>query len=334
MANNFPVPVATWNILVRNGRIAFTSLLLTQGTFVTTNTNALFTAGHTILGSSNGVAAAIDGVNRCTTPAGWAVRGATTTTAQSWLLGKDSRNVQWLYSYTGASDDVIRVAFSPNSGYVIAGTATFCPTAADEQVVHNSSTIGATASGDRVWSLLGDSGNISQLWMCFRAGLPAGMLWKIGDYDASMLQSGSSVLGPQTYGVFASPTNIGPLSSWITAFGSGANGSVARLTDSTGNFSAQMGGGALIAVSAANDDGASYTLNGSAPFIRDLYIWAGLTKGFVGRHKDLWNIKDNQANGAMGPGNLHVLIHNAATAGIVTSGLLIPWDGGTAIQVN
>lgn len=338
MATLYPTAVLNWVPgHLPNQRITpFVSLLATQGGFVTGSTNQLIARGYTCVGSSNGVTAALDAVNRCTTAAGFAVRAANTTTAQSWIVIKDSRNVQILFSYTGATDDVMRVAFSASAGYVIAGTATFCPTATDEQVVTSAlTTIGATASADRVYTVWVDSTNVSFMMLCFRQGVPAGTIIRVVDYDASMLVGGvggATVLGPQTMGWNCIPASI---ASSFGAVYTANNGGVARFTDSTGTVNAQIGSCSLMNNNQVTFDGSSvYSFNGSAPSVRDGYLHAGVTKGFIGRHKDLWYSTDVQACGAQSPSLLHLYVNNTAAPATTGSSLLLPWDGTTTAQVT
>lgn len=336
MPSLFPTATLSYTILANQRITPFVSLLATQGAYITGVTNQLIARGYTCVGSSNGVAAALDGVNRCTTAAGFAVRAANTTTAQSWIVLKDARNVQILFSYTGASDDIMRVAISTQAGYVIAGTATFCPTATDEQVIISAlTTIGATASADRVFDVWTDSGNTTFMMVCFRQGVIAGALVRVADYDASMLvggAGGATVLGPQTMGWFGTPNGITTL---YAAYSAGTAGGVARFTDSSGNVSAQLGGAGLGNSGGVNFDASTtYTFQGGAPFIRDVYLHAGTAKGFVGRHKDLWTSVDVQSCGATSPSLLHLYLSNTAAPSTVGTHLLVPWDGVTTPQVS
>jgi hypothetical protein len=119
--------------------------------------NFLKTCGFTVKGSSDGTTAAMDGSDRIVTPAThWNTRGATTTSAQSWIVIEHTgmAGAEVLFCYQGGSVNTLKVAISPGGLWTVAGTATFQPTATDELIIMAAGTNldGGAASLDRLWS--------------------------------------------------------------------------------------------------------------------------------------------------------------------------------------
>lgn len=339
MTNSWPAITLNWSSggqLVNQRITPFVSLLNTCGTMMSAAIVQMIAKGMTCRGSSNGTTAALDGTNRCTTAAGWAVRAANTTTAQSWAVLTGSDGTQWLFSYTGGSDDIMRVAKSSQAGYVIAGTATFCPTATDEQVVQSGNTIiGATTSGDRVFDVFVDSTAKSWWFIAFQAGVPAGALVRGAPYDLgspSFLVSPAAVLGPQTLGFVMTPSNYGQSS--IGGQYSAAIGSVLRMTAPAGPQSLTCGGFVLNASNNATIDvGNPMALNGNVSLIKYCGIFSNNASGngYIGWHQDMWLTFDPQACGALGgptTGKEFVYLNNVATP--ANQSMLFPWDNATA----
>lgn len=342
MTVNWPTQTLNWSSggQLVNQRIVFVSLLGTQGALISGAFTQLIAKGFTCRGSSNGVTAALDGVNRLTTAAGFAVRGANTTTAQSWGVVTDASGVQWCFAYTGSSDDIMRISKSAVAGFVIAGTATFVPTATDEEVVVSTlSTIGNTASGDRVFNVLVNSTATAWRMFLFRANVCTGVIVSGHPYALSAdVISPAAPLGPQTVGWFLAAPSSATLANQIAAFNGSVSGSLLRFTVPAGSVSLQAGGIVAAPFGATNtDDGVAQEINGGVASISPLGIYASQTNahGNVGMHVDLWNIKDAQAAGALGGptlGREFVYLNNSATP--VVSSLLLPWDGTTASCVT
>lgn len=160
-----------WTGGISNPRRAFVSVNDTAGWFIFQNTQIL-SSKWTRVWESDGVSGpANDGDNtqRLVNVAACSVRGANTTTAQSWGLYQASDGCQILIAYTGASDDVIRITYSPGGLYTRAGTATFPPTASDENFITQSTTVvNGTASLDRALYIA----CVDKDWRCavFRGG--------------------------------------------------------------------------------------------------------------------------------------------------------------------
>jgi hypothetical protein len=325
-----PTAVKSWAAgLLPNQRITFVSLLTTLGTYITGIANQLISRGYTCVGSSNGVTAAMDGVNRCTTPSGFAVRAANTTTAQSWIVISDGVT-QTLFTFTGASDDIARISFSPGSLFVVAGTATFAPTATDEQVfISTVSLIGATASSDRVFTVWVDSTH--RLWRAaiFRASIVAAPLIGTELFDASPLIGVSAL--PAVWG-FAQAASLLAATNSAGAYSANAVGGLCK---TSGNASTQLGG-TILAINGALNDPAILTANGSLFAVRSLGLASvsGGCVGIVGNRFDWYASSDSQVCGALGgaaTGKDWVQLNNSSSG---AAGVLWPWDGVTASCVT
>lgn len=143
----------TWNISACN-RISYVSLPLTMGAYLRGVKDWTIANGYVLKGTSNGSVGSMDGVDRLTTASAAAVRGASSSNAQSWAVITDASGVDVLLTYQGGSDDIARVSFSPGGLFVLGTPSEAQPTASDECVVSTAaSLIGATASGDRLWSV-------------------------------------------------------------------------------------------------------------------------------------------------------------------------------------
>lgn len=139
-----------------NLRRTYVSVVDATGWFIYNNTQKL-SSEWIRKWESNGVtgpANSGDTTQRLTSVAECSVRGATTATAQSWGCYQNSDGVQLLIGFTGASDDIVRIAYSPGGLYTLAGTTTFLPTATDEVVISNANSIvNSTASLDRTMTI-------------------------------------------------------------------------------------------------------------------------------------------------------------------------------------
>ena len=92
------------------------------------------TAGYTVAGSGDGVAGAMDTVDRLPNAAAW-VRASADGSAHSWLALNHPAGGQVLISFlSGTPGRAIKLAFSPSGAYA-GGSDLLDPTAGDEQVV-------------------------------------------------------------------------------------------------------------------------------------------------------------------------------------------------------
>jgi hypothetical protein len=188
----FPPVQRTWTFMANNALGARASLNALMASYLLDVSQFLLANGLTCKGSCNGVAGAMDGVNRWASAADTLTRGASLTDPQSWMALVDGNGCNFLLAYTGGTDDICQISFSPTGIYVADGTPTFTPVADDElvlaagvSVVNNtiSSTgrvmfmwIDATASAYRLLLTLADGGG----------GNPCGVVWGIEPVDDSL----------------------------------------------------------------------------------------------------------------------------------------------------
>lgn len=315
---SLPAKAKTWIIDPCN-RIAFTSLLQTMGAYVFEVTTFLLANGYTCKGSSTGAAAAMDATNRITTSTSFNTRAANTTTAQSWIVFVGGNGENILITYTGAADDVCRISFSPGGLMTVAGTATFAPTATDECVITLSTTvIGATASGDRLWSGWIDSqAKLCRFAICRSAVFVS--CWGVELVSSTV--GGAIAFTPPIWGFSYDR-------SGIYYAGGGSNGVCATFTASTRGGRARanaivgdFGGGAEFHNFAVAEASLQPTLQGGGYIIKPLSIW-GVTascNGKLGNRIDWWGGRDGSAivdGDIYGNGEF-----------ITFNGTLWPWDG-------
>lgn len=312
-----------------NQRITFVSLLITTGTYATGISNQAIAQGMTCAGSSNGVAAAMDGANRCTNAAGFAVRGANASTAQSWIVFTHANGAQTCLAYVGASDDIFRVSCSPGGLFVVAGTATFTPTATDEVVGTSATTlIGATASNDRIFNVWIDSAHNGWRAAIFRSNILAGSLIGSELFSADYLGSGASCAVP-TWCFAYTPSAASTAASLLGAYSASTAGGATRMTVSGTPITVNMGGtGKILGNQTTAENGVAQELNSSNFLLRPIGVYSVTTgaKGDVGNRYD-WHL-DNEmkACGEVDSGKNWLYMNNSASAGSVP-GTLWPWDG-------
>lgn len=315
-----------------NQRITFVSLLTTTGTYVTGTTNQAIAQGYTCAGSSNGVTAAMDGVNRCTNAAGFAVRGANTTTAQSWIVITAANGAQTLFSFTGGSDDIARISFSPGGLFIVAGTATFTPTATDEALISSTqSLIGNTASGDRLYDVWIDSAHNGWRAACFRSNALVGPLIGVELYDPSFILSPVTAPVP-TWGHLHTPAVATLLGSMAAVYGLNSSGGIARFVISSVPTNVVLGG----TCKSFNFSGTTFlgvvmVLNGSL-FTNQpigLYSSQASAQGDIGNRFDWHFTNELKACGELTSAKDWVLLSNNPAAGS-QGGTLWPWDGVSA----
>lgn len=182
-----PTVTKTW-IISPNNRVVYTSLNDTMARYLFGVKNFLVANGYTIVGSSNGVTAGLDAVDRWTTFNNVTTRGASAAAAQSWIVLRDGNGADILLAYQGGTDNIARISFSPGQLFVAAGTATFQPIAADEQVVSSATDlIGATASVDRIWHGWVSSDAKFCRFAVARAGVWVGRSWGIERFTPAVV---------------------------------------------------------------------------------------------------------------------------------------------------
>ncbi|HZJ65892.1 MAG TPA: hypothetical protein VFD36_20435 [Kofleriaceae bacterium] len=318
-----PVVQKTWTIGANN-QIVFVSLNQTQGAYLKGMADFLLAHGYTCKGSSDGAAAAMDGVNRWVTVANASTRGANTAAANSWMCLTDGNGCDLVLSYVGATDDIARISFSGRGIYAAAGTATFTPTATDEVVILSTTTIGATASLDRWWFGWVDSTSKLCRFLIMRSAVMQGSAWglELGQSRVTITWSPavvgwSCVAGNFTYsygtgfldvalvgGIFirGGPTAIRG-GNMLMAGGAANMVWTDVITENQGSVGYQIAGPLSMGATTAGKTG---------PLIRMFDLWGQSRTGTAG---DTWNTKKL-----------------ATFSG--TRGILFPWDGATNPNVG
>lgn len=324
--------------MLLNQRISFTSVVNVMGSYISGISNFLVSKGYTVVGSSDGTSAAMDGVNRCTTAAGFAVQGANSVSAQSWLCLRAANGAQTLFCYQGSSAWTGRVSFSPGGLFVAAGTATFQPTATDEQVFITASTdlVNSNASNDRIFNVWVDSSANGWRACLFRLNVMVGTAMGVETFDTSFLQTPVSAPVP-VWGFAYNAANISSMFNAGTGQGAGTGygasqtGGLARLLFSGTPITAQLGatwkcfGGQ----SGVELDGISLIGNGNLVAIRTLGLFSLTSNvGDVGNRFDWHFCHDRQACGNFDSAKNWILLNNQTTAGL-SGGCIWPWDGAS-----
>lgn len=167
-----PQLLKTWTV-TPNLRRAYVSLLDETSWLLYQNKAAMKLAGWTVRSSCNGVTGPANGsdtTDRWASEANVVTRATVAAAAQSWVVMQNADSVQVLLTFQGASDDIARIAFSPAGLYILAGTTTQQPTAADEIVVSaGNSLVNATTSLDRVMSIWTSSDTKQWCFAIFRS---------------------------------------------------------------------------------------------------------------------------------------------------------------------
>ncbi len=113
---------------------------------------------------TTGPANAGDATDRLTDKTKCMTRATIAGAAQSWAVYSNADGVQLKITYQGATDDVLKIAYSAKVGYTLAGTTNQEPTATDETSQITSTVIGSGTSLDRVMSIwVRDDG---RAWSC------------------------------------------------------------------------------------------------------------------------------------------------------------------------
>lgn len=153
---SFPQLFKNWNIYA-NVRQAFTSLTGVMGWFGYENKVRLLANNWTMKFSCNGTTGPTgptDTTDRIASAANFTTRATVAAAAQSWYVVQNTDGVQMLFTYQGATDDVMRISYSPGGLFTLAVTTTNQPTATDEVIMTNITTvINNTATLDRVMSI-------------------------------------------------------------------------------------------------------------------------------------------------------------------------------------
>src|SRR5262245_20319881 len=163
-----PVIQKTWRQLLTAGtpgsRVPFVSVLDTMQQVIFRIKDYLCnssgaTTKYTVLWSSSGGTGptnANDHTDRLTSPTAWTPPATAATASQAWVVLVGGSGEQILFAFQGATDDVMRVAYSPGGLYTLAATTTNQPTATDEQLViggASNSIVNNATSTDRILHL-------------------------------------------------------------------------------------------------------------------------------------------------------------------------------------
>lgn len=292
-----------------NVRNAFVSLIDMSGWYIYENHAWLITHGWTVKFTSNGItgpSSNADTTDRIISKTAASVRGATSTTIQSWSVLQSADGVQLLFAFQGATDDVIRLSYSPGGLFVINVTdSRFQPTATDEVVWSTgNSVVNATASADRVMTIWAADDGTAWSNILFRA---------LTHQTTIGLEKVNSSCAP---GVFArpyvayrytafdrsnSPGGAGPVyDPTSTAAGTATwTGTLARVFTAGASRTTRLGGGTIqLSAAAANNPTIEDSFLSNTPALQNgtmpLFplFWTGEKAanldGFIGAPTDWW----------------------------------------------
>jgi hypothetical protein len=140
-----------------NVRNAYTTLADMAGWYIYQNHAWLISHGWTVKWTSDGVtgpASAADHTDRIVSNAAASVRAAVAAAPQSYTVLTNADGVDFMFTFQGATDDVIRISYSIGGLFTLAGTTTHQPTATDETVFcQGNSVVNGTAGLDRVMTI-------------------------------------------------------------------------------------------------------------------------------------------------------------------------------------
>jgi len=318
-----PTKLLTWTHSV-NQRVTFVSVLqCTQDLLFAYKQFAKNTHSATITGSCDGTTGAKDGVDRWATAANAGTRGAAAGNAQSWVIWKDANNVETLLCFQGATDDRVRISYSPGALFVVAGTPNQQPTATDEVVVCTTavSWTDITASGDRVWHGWSDSTKKNLMFVMARQSVTThwwGVVEATKEVDAAVTWNG-------VYGIMFSGVGLTATSALFT-YSVNASARRTRVVIGGTPFTIDAVGGMEMYNSTVNSiSDALPELQGGVgyPIIpMKLGSTTVSAKGRLGFQKDIYAGRMAGAN----PGDVYGT-NDWVTLG--AAGWVLPWNGTT-----
>lgn len=313
-----------------NNRIAYTSLSQVMGEYLYGIKNFLVaTLGYAVKYSCNGTtgpSSAADHTDRWTSASAATTRAANTATAQSWIVLTDGDGVDFMLSYTGATDDVARYAYSIGALYTPAGTATFPATATDEHVVSSSASwIEPTASGDRVWHAMGTVDRKNWRVFLARGGKATGAYLGIETYLTALVAPAVATVNKIIVHQLPSNFSSSSLFSGQHVFTRLAMSSVG--TNINCVFGAEIASPSVLTAL----DGANAELQGSAgPLVRPLSAWSTSTaRGKLGTLIDWWQSLETRPDGALALDKRWIHLTGSTLS---QTGVIWPWDGATEPQ--
>ena len=323
-----PALQKTWTISANN-RLVYVdlgSIPLVVGAYLRGLADFLLANGYTCKGSSDGTTAAMDGTYRWLTDADAATRGASTVAAQSWVVVTDGNGCDICIAYQGSSDERGRISFSPSGDYSAAGTATFTPTAPDEQLfLSNQPLVDSTTSLDQIWFGWADANAQLCRFCVVRNGALVGNAWGVERVNKDF--NLSRPFDPPVWGFDFSPSGmVWTTSGALGAYSSGTRGGRAQVE----GINIVVGGSAQ--TYAGNPVSWFSTkpalLSGKASPSQPLFLGTTTTSmdGPVGNPFDWWSSPAQESTVPMNvfPGGDWVCLTSATTSGVAW-----PWDGST-----
>ena len=317
-----------------NNRIAYSSLNQVMSEYLYGIKNFLVaTMGYTVKYSCDGTtgpSSGSDHTDRWTNATKAATRGANTSTAQSWIVLTDGDGVDFMLSYTGATDDVGRYAFSQGALYTPAGTATFPATATDEFQTSGGSTswIESTASQDRVFHLMATANKKN--WRAFicRNGKATGSYLGLETYQSNLVSPAVQAINKCALNQLASNLATSNIFAATHVFARVAMASVGT------SVSCAYGMEFSTPTTVTTYDGINLELQGSiGAAVRGLSVWSttASARGKLGNLIDLWHSAEQQPDGAVTVDKKWIMISGTVS----NSGAAIwPWDGTSEPQFS
>jgi len=320
---SLPTLQKTW-LFSLNNRIAYVSLIDGLSSLVFGVKAYLKTQGYVVKGSCDGTTGAMDAVDRIASKTNFQTRNASAGAAQSWIVLTDASGVDTLITYKGATDDAATVAFSPGGHYVAAGTSNQKPTATDELISTSAFTlIGATTSGDRVWSCMVDSTHKMFRVLVASGGSFVGSVWGV---EIVQSRTVSVTFSPPVWGFQFDPsTAVNWNALFATLYSANTCGGLAL---ANGHNIQALGGmemfGQGAVISNTTWGNIKTELQGASGY--PIFPWAigSITTGAqgpIGNLFDWWLGRTSGAN----DGDVYGSNQFVTTKG----GMLWPWDGVT-----
>lgn len=292
-----------------NVRNAYVSLADMSGWYIYENHAWLKTHGWTVKFTSDGTtgpSSGADTTDRITSKTTASTRGANATSVQSWSVLTSSDGLQFLLAFQGATDDVVRLAYSPGGLYAINGTdSRFQPTASDEVVFcQGNSVVNGGTSLDRVMCIW--AANDGTAW--------SNILFRNGTHQTTMgLEKVNNSCAPGVFNVpyiayrytafdrSGNPGGAGPVyDPSSTAAGAATwTGGMARVFTLGAARSTRLGGGTLaLNYLEGQSNQINQTFLSNTPALQNgtmpLLPWfltgekASLLDGFLGTAMDWW----------------------------------------------
>ncbi len=336
-----PAYAKTWKQLLTAGvpgqRLAFTATVLDSSQqfafrlkdyLVNGNATTKYTVKWTCTGVT-GPTNAADSTDRITSSATWITRATVAAAAQAFWVLTGQFGEQIMLCFQGASDDIMRISFSPGGLFVLAGTTTNQPTATDEQVILSATSIvGSTASADRVLQCwMRDDGKGFRAAVYRSSVLTCPIFW-IEEFTPGWA-TGANIsvsVTPAIYGGAIATVSLiaGVIVGAFSANGSSTPGLLMRTTVSGAGFNAQCSfcaengatSNALVAIS-----GQTVTQEAQggtfAPYPLGIITTTAGTKGRWGNVIDMYIVNPSGILAGNGFGTAFEWVHLAASGVVI-----------------